>query len=259
MSEKKKPTAKKTEEKLEDVTSSQNEASPQSGTDTTAEETTTEEVVTSESATPSEEASDSASVEEKTVQTEKSVSSESSEESTSEEKPADEVEAPAESQPVTAKKSSQEEDADFDWESFEKGDEEYTSSQREALEKDYLSTLNTIESDQVIDGRVVSISDREVIVNINYKSDGIISRNEFRYKEDFKVGDTVEVLVEKKEDKKGQLILSHKKARVFRSWEKVNEAFDKDIVVEGSIKCRTKGGMIVEVLGLEAFFTRLPN
>lgn len=154
---------------------------------------------------------------------------------------------------TTTRLTSPGEDKDFDWDSYEKGDEEYTSSQREDLEKNYESTLNTIEADQVIDGNVVSISDREVIVNINYKSDGIISRNEFRYKEDLKVGETVEVLVEKKEDKKGQLILSHKKARVFRSWEKVNEAHDNDIVVEGFIKCRTKGGMIVEVLGLEAF------
>ncbi len=154
---------------------------------------------------------------------------------------------------TTTRLTSSGEDKDFDWDSYEKGDEEYTSSQREDLEKNYESTLNTIEADQVIDGNVVSISDREVIVNINYKSDGIISRNEFRYKEDLKVGETVEVLVEKKEDKKGQLILSHKKARVFRSWEKVNEAHDNDIVVEGFIKCRTKGGMIVEVLGLEAF------
>ena len=105
----------------------------------------------------------------------------------------------------------------------------------------------------MLDGTVVSMTDREVIVNINYKSDGIISRNEFRYNEDLKSGDTVEVLVEKQEDKKGQLILSHKKARVLRSWERVNEAHDKDIVLEGFIKCRTKGGMIVEVLGLEAF------
>ena len=121
---------------------------------------------------------------------------------------------------------------------------------RQELEKDYESALSTIDSEQVLDGSVVSVTDREVIVNINYKSDGVISRNEFRYNEDLKVGDLVEV---EKEDKKGQLILSHKKARVLRSWERVNEAHENDIVLEGFIKCRTKGGMIVEVLGLEAF------
>ena len=149
--------------------------------------------------------------------------------------------------------TSAEEDKDFDWEVYEMGTEEYTKDERSDLEKNYESALSTIDTDQVLDGSVVSITDREVIVNINYKSDGVISRNEFRYNEELKAGDTVEVLVEKKEDKKGQLILSHKKARVFRSWERVNEAHDKDIVLEGLIKCRTKGGMIVEVLGLEAF------
>ena len=129
----------------------------------------------------------------------------------------------------------------------------YNYTKSKELEKDYETALSTIDSEQVLDGSVVSITDREVIVNIDYKSDGIISRNEFRYNEDLKVGDTVEVLVEKKEDKKGQLILSHKKARVLRSWERVNDAHDNDIILEGFIKCRTKGGMIVEVLGLEAF------
>ena len=142
---------------------------------------------------------------------------------------------------------------EFDWATFETGQDEYTKETRAQLEADYSNALSTIDANEVIDGRVVSITDREVIVNINYKSDGVISRNEFRYNEDLKVEDTVEVLVEKKEDKKGQLILSHKKARVLRSWEKVNESHENDTVLEGYIKCRTKGGMIVEVLGLEAF------
>ena len=149
--------------------------------------------------------------------------------------------------------TSLEEDKDFDWEIYEMGSVEYSDEVRKELEKDYEKALSTIDSEQVLDGSVVSVTDREVIVNINYKSDGVISRNEFRYNEDLKVGDIVEVLVEKKEDKKGQLILSHKKARVLRSWERVNEAHENDIVLEGFIKCRTKGGMIVEVLGLEAF------
>ena len=160
-----------------------------------------------------------------------------------------EEKAPAKAERMT----SPDEDKDFDWEIYEMGSVEYTDDVRKELEKDYETALSTIDSEQVLDGTVVSITDREVIVNINYKSDGIISRNEFRYNEELKAGDTVEVLVEKKEDKKGQLILSHKKARVLRSWERVNEAHDKDIVLEGFIKCRTKGGMIVEVLGLEAF------
>ena len=157
--------------------------------------------------------------------------------------------------PVKEEKSVPEvkEAPEFDWATFETGQDEYTKEVRAQLETDYSNALSTIDANEVIDGRVVSITDREVIVNINYKSDGVISRNEFRYNEDLKVEDTVEVLVEKKEDKKGQLILSHKKARVLRSWEKVNESHENDTVLEGFIKCRTKGGMIVEVLGLEAF------
>ena len=260
MSEKKKPTAKKTEKKTTKATSKKIKATPKTKSENTIEEVSTDEVV-EQSATKSEVSKESVvedSPKEETVdqaidEKEKEITSDSQEEATSHENTVESEQTTFDDSLAASTPNSQEEDVDFDWESFEKGDEEYTTSEREALEKDYLSTLNTIESDQVIDGRVVSITDREVIVNINYKSDGIISRNEFRYKEDFQVGDTVEVLVEKKEDKKGQLILSHKKARVFRSWEKVNEAFDKDIVVEGLIKCRTKGGMIVEVLGLEAF------
>jgi small subunit ribosomal protein S1 len=145
------------------------------------------------------------------------------------------------------------EQAEFDWDAYTKGISEYSESDFNDFKSKYESALNTVSPNEVLDGVVVSLTDREVIVNVNYKSDGIISRNEFRYNEDLKAGDVVEVLVEKKEDKKGQLILSHKKARVLRSWEKVNESFENDLVLEGFIKCRTKGGMIVEVLGLEAF------
>ncbi|MGC6428579.1 MAG: 30S ribosomal protein S1 [Flavobacteriales bacterium] len=142
---------------------------------------------------------------------------------------------------------------DFDWEVFANGDIEYSESDFSNYKSQYESALSTVVPNEVLDGVVVSLTDREVIVNVNYKSDGIISRNEFRYNDELKAGDIVEVLVEKKEDKKGQLILSHKKARVLRSWEKVNKSFEEDLVLEGFIKCRTKGGMIVEVLGLEAF------
>ena len=153
----------------------------------------------------------------------------------------------------TSDKETSKKEEVFDWDAYEVGDDEYSASDRKKLEDEYEKELSTIAHNQVLDGTVVSMTDREVIININYKSDGVISRNEFRYNDELKAGDTVEVLVEKQEDKKGQLILSHKKARVLRSWERVNEAHDNDIVLEGFIKCRTKGGMIVEVLGLEAF------
>ena len=117
----------------------------------------------------------------------------------------------------------------------------------------YSETLPVVESKQVIDGKVVGISDREVIVDINFKSDGVISSSEFKYNEDLKVGDTVEVLVEKQEDKNGQLVLSHRRARVLRAWEKVNVALETGEVVNGQIKSRTKGGMIVDVFGIECF------
>ena len=163
-----------------------------------------------------------------------------------------EEEKPKAKSKKTTKKTTKKDEV-FDWEAYEAGDDEYSASDRKKLESDYEKELSTIIPNEVLDGTVVSMTDREVIININYKSDGIISRNEFRYNDKLKVGDTVEVLVEKQEDKKGQLILSHKKARVLRSWERVNEAHDNDAVLEGFIKCRTKGGMIVEVLGLEAF------
>ena len=106
---------------------------------------------------------------------------------------------------------------------------------------------------QVIDGKVVSITDREVVVDINFKSDGVISFNEFKYNPELKKGDTVEVLIEKQEDKNGQLVLSHRRARVLRAWEKVNVALENNEIVNGQIKSRTKGGMIVDVFGIECF------
>ena len=140
---------------------------------------------------------------------------------------------------------------DFDWSTIS----DLNSS--EELNKDeesmYFSTMPVIEEKQVLDGKVVSISDREVIVDINFKSDGVISSSEFKYNEDLKVGDEVEILVEKQEDKNGQLVLSHRRARVLRAWEKVNVALETGEVVQGKIKSRTKGGMIAEVFGIEAF------
>ena len=142
--------------------------------------------------------------------------------------------------------------ADFDWDSYENGQVE-TGKTREELVKTYDESLNTIKDKDVIEGTVIALNKREAVVNIGYKSDGIIPMSEFRYNPDLKVGDTVEVFIENQEDKKGQLLLSHKKARAARSWDRVNEALDNDEIIKGYIKCRTKGGMIVDVFGIEAF------
>ena len=142
--------------------------------------------------------------------------------------------------------------ADFDWASFEAGSPVGTQSHEE-LEKAYDETLNKVQEHQVVDGTVIAMNKREVVVNIGYKSDGIIPISEFRYNPDLKVGDTVEVYVENQEDKKGQLLLSHKKARASKSWDRVNAAMEAQEIVNGFIKCRTKGGMIVDVFGIEAF------
>lgn len=139
----------------------------------------------------------------------------------------------------------------FDWDAFEK-DTDYGVS-KEEVEAQYSTTLSKVIENEVVEGVVVAVTKREVIVDIDSKSEGIISINEFRYNPDLQVGDKVEVYVENAEDKKGQLILSHKKARSLRSWDRVNEACDKDEIVKGYIKSRTKGGMIVDVFGIEAF------
>jgi small subunit ribosomal protein S1 len=140
---------------------------------------------------------------------------------------------------------------DFNWEEFENGT--VASVSKEELDKAYDETLNKVADHQVVDGKVISVDKKEVVVNIGYKSDGIIPASEFRYNPDLKIGDVVEVYVESAEDKKGQLILSHKKARLSKSWDRVNAALDAQEVVQGFIKCRTKGGMIVDVFGIEAF------
>ncbi len=141
---------------------------------------------------------------------------------------------------------------DFDWEAYEKGETQGEKS-REELVHTYDESLGTIKDKDVTEGTVIALNKREVVVNIGYKSDGIIPLNEFRYNPDLKVGDKVEVFIENQEDKKGQLILSHKKARAAKSWERVNEALENDEIIKGYIKCRTKGGMIVDVFGIEAF------
>ena len=140
---------------------------------------------------------------------------------------------------------------DFNWEEYENGTVANVS--KEELDKAYDETLNKVSEHQVVDGTVISVDKKEVVVNIGYKSDGIIPASEFRYNPDLKAGDVVEVYVENAEDKKGQLVLSHKKARMSKSWERVNAALEAQEVITGYIKCRTKGGMIVDVFGIEAF------
>ena len=141
---------------------------------------------------------------------------------------------------------------DFDWDAYaEEGG--YTTDRKSELEAMYNETLSSVGEGEVVDGTVIAMNKREVVINIGYKSEGVVSTNEFRYNPELQVGDTVEVYVENQEDKRGQLVLSHKKARSLRSWDRVNQALDKDEVIKGYIKCRTKGGMIVDVFGIEAF------
>ncbi len=141
----------------------------------------------------------------------------------------------------------------FDWDSIGKKHDNYSKEERTKLEEIYNQTLSSVIEHEVIDGTVVAKNNREVVVNIGYKSDGIIPLSELRYNTNLKIGDTVEVYVESQEDTSGQLILSHKKARVLRSWERVNNALTNDEIIQGFVKCRTKGGLIVDVFGIEAF------
>ena len=156
----------------------------------------------------------------------------------------------APSKAVKAEKVAPQED--FDWDAYEKGDI-LTSAEKENLKNIYDNTLNAIKDKEVVEGTVISINKREVVVNVGYKSDGIVPMSEFRYNPDLQVGDKVEVYIESQEDKKGQLLLSHKQARATRSWDRVNSALESQEIVKGYVKCRTKGGMIVDVFGIEAF------
>ena len=140
----------------------------------------------------------------------------------------------------------------FDWNAYETGGFESQTS-KEEQEKAYDETLNQVNEHEVVEGTVIAIDKRQAVVDIGYKSDGIIPISDFRYNPDLKVGDKVEVYIESKEDKKGQLLLSHKKARAMKAWERVNKALDDKEIIKGYIKSRTKGGMIVDVFGIEAF------
>jgi len=142
---------------------------------------------------------------------------------------------------------------EINWETIGKKQDQYTNAEREKLLSAYEKTLTTIAENQVLEGKVVEKTSKDVVVNINYKSEGVIPLTEFRYNPDLKIGDSVEVYVEKQEDKNGQLVLSHKKARFMRAWERVNEALATQEIIKGFVKCRTKGGLIVDVFGMEAF------
>jgi small subunit ribosomal protein S1 len=155
-------------------------------------------------------------------------------------------------EPIIIKKA-QDDLENFDWETIGKHDSVYKPDEKKKLEELYAKTLSTVVENEVVEGTVVAMNKREVVVNIGYKSEGVISLNEFRYNPELKVGDKVEVLVETQEDPNGQLILSHKKARSIKSWDRVNESFNSGEIIKGFIKCRTKGGMIVDVFGIEAF------
>lgn len=158
-----------------------------------------------------------------------------------------------ENDPVVIKTDNLLNDENFDWDSYEKHDIVYNDEEREKLEELYTKTLSTIVENEVVEGTVVAMNKREVVVNIGYKSEGVISFNEFRYNPDLKVGDKVEVLVETQEGPNGQLVLSHKKARALKAWDRINEAYNNNEIIKGYVKCRTKGGMIVDVFGIESF------
>ncbi|OQX79265.1 MAG: 30S ribosomal protein S1 [Bacteroidetes bacterium 4484_276] len=166
------------------------------------------------------------------------------------EKPAEEAEP---EKPAPVKAEIPVEPEEFDWDSVGKKPEIYSKAEREKLEDLYNKTFNSIAEHEVVEGNIVGLNDREAVVNINFKSDGVIPRAELRYNTDLKIGDTIEVYVESQEDNTGQLLLSHKKARILKSWERVNEAFEKEEVINGYVKSRTKGGLIVDIFGIEAF------
>ena len=169
------------------------------------------------------------------------------------------AEAPVVAEKVAApavrvlKETSAKADEDFDWDAFEGTKSVNSTASKKEMTDMYDNTLSILQEKEVVDGKVIAMNKREVVVDIGYKSDGIVSVNEFRYNPALKIGDKVEVYVETLEDKKGQLTLSHKKARAMRSWDRVNAALENDEIITGFIKCRTKGGMIVDVFGIEAF------
>ena len=154
---------------------------------------------------------------------------------------------------TTAKATTPVDLENFDWSAVGKKQEGYTKEEREKLEAVYEKTLKSVATNEIIDGKVVAKNNKEVVVNIGYKSDGVVQLTEFRYNPDLKIGDIVEVYIESQEDKNGQLILSHKTARAMKSWERVNSALETGEIIQGFVKCRTNGGLIADVFGIEAF------
>ncbi len=250
-----KEAAEPAEEKKEEVTA-EKEEKVEKAEEEKEEEAATAEAPAAEEATAEETPAAAAPVAEEAEEEVKEAVSAPAGAEVKEEAPAAEVKTEEEVKDGEVKKMDENADTpdpDFDWDTFEKGADEYSVDKRNEYEMLYDETLSTVAANEVVDGTVISMNKREVVVNIGYKSEGVISLNEFRYNPDLKVGDKVEVYVESQEDARGQLILSHKKARALRSWERVNEAYAKDEVIKGYIKCRTKGGMIVDVFGIEAF------
>jgi len=156
---------------------------------------------------------------------------------------------------ATTKKADNQDDflSSFNWHQYQEGIDELDEKQIKEFEKLVEKNFVDTSDDNIIQGEVIHLTEKDVIIDINAKSEGVISKNEFRYNPELKVGDKVEVIVDTREDKSGQLILSHRKARVIKAWDRVNAAHDKSEVVQGFVKCRTKGGMIVDVFGIEAF------
>ena len=155
-----------------------------------------------------------------------------------------------------AKKKAEPQDdflTNFNWHQYQEGIDELDDKQIKEFEKLVEKNFVDTSDDNIIEGEVIHLTDKDIIIDINAKSEGVISKNEFRYNPDLKIGDKVEVIVDTREDKSGQLVLSHRKARVIKAWDRVNEAHDKGDIVQGFVKCRTKGGMIVDVFGIEAF------
>jgi small subunit ribosomal protein S1 len=158
-----------------------------------------------------------------------------------------------ESQPEVVAAQETQNNQEFDWSAIGKRNDNYSAEERDRLESLYSKTLNIVNENDVVEGIVVAKNLKEIVVNIGFKSDGVVSLNEFRYNPDLKIGDKIEAYVEKLEDKTGQLILSHKKARAMKAWDRVNQAHENEEIIKGYVKCRTKGGLIVDVFGIEAF------
>ena len=260
-------TAKKDE--TTDVSSEAIEKEKATDNVKTTAETAVEEKVSTDT-DPSDQEAKSESKEEATTDTSEEVVDEKADAPTEASKDTEKnkEDAPNKSPKATTAKASKEKDAahdsngkpvdlkNFDWGAVDSNIDDYSPEERKKLESVYEATLSSISDQEVLDGTIVSISKREVVINIGYKSEGVISISEFRYNPDLKVGDVVQVYVDIQEDRLGQLILSHKKARILKAWEQVNSALGTDEVIQGYVKCRTKGGLIVDVLGLEAFLPR---